>query len=148
MRKFWCGVIAVALVWGLFHRHPTQPDDPIDNLIVSGIALIFALASVVMIAGTSRWSARALGLLLTSMGTAVLYGAAMYSRNVSHKPSPEWVVDLSRSLYVVGGPLLVYGLVVWMHNYWGPPSWHDANGLGERRQFYRRKEDRELRGLE
>lgn len=143
MRKLWIGLSAVAIVWLLFQRHTSTPDDPIDNLIVLGIAVIFAVASLVMILGTSKWSARALGLLLTSMGTSAVYSAGTYSRHFSHNPAPEWLIDLGRSLYIVGGPLLVYGLAMWVHANWGPPSKRKQVGYDgdERRVALRRDDD-------
>lgn len=147
MRKFWIAFAAVAVVWLLFQRHASGPSDSIDNLIVMGIvmgiAVIFAVASLVMILGTPQWSARALGLLLTSMGTSAVYSAGTYSRHFSHKPAPEWLIDLGRSLYIVGGPLLVYGLAMWVHANWGPPSRRpQTDYVGEERRVeLRRAED-------
>lgn len=120
MRVFWMGMLTVALVWALLQRYTSTESDRIDNLIVTAIAAIFALASLVMIAGTFRWSIRAFGLLCTSLATAIIYGTESYTRNVSHRPPQEPVLDLARAMFIVGGPLLLFGLISWIGANWNP----------------------------
>lgn len=111
----------VALVWFGLYLHasavPPQPSDPIDVAIVVGLAVVLGFAALVMLLGTKTWSARAMGLFLTTSGTAMIYAGAAWVRLMAPPGTfraPEWYSDLLRALYLVGAPLLAYGIVIWI----------------------------------
>lgn len=122
MRRLAIGTAAVGVTWGVLHSFGEEIPN-LDRWILTGIGAVFGLASVIMLAGTPRWSARTLGVLFTSLATFVLYGIGLtYYGWYQGQPIPNWLLDLGRALFVVGGPLLAYGLAVWVHANWGPPS--------------------------
>lgn len=103
---FW--IVVVALVWLAYQFHSTHRNDPYDriNLAISGIAYI--VGGLVQLAFTRDWPARTVGVLFTALGTGTLYIAASLWRD-----APEWVIDISRSLLNVGGPLFMLGAIAW-----------------------------------
>lgn len=138
MRRLATSGVVTAGVFYAVHRWGENVPN-MDRVILAGIGIVFGLAAAIMLAGTPRWSARALGILYTSLATFVLYGIGLtYYGWYRGVPLPNWVIDLGRSLFIVGGPMLAYGLLVWLHVNWGPPG-----RVGERRQMVRRQEDRD-----
>lgn len=142
MRRLLTSGIATAVVFSAVHRWGEDIPN-IDRIILAGIGGVFGMAAVIMLAGTPRWSARALGILYTSLATFVLYGGGLtYYGWYRGETIPGWLIDMGRSLFIVGGVLLAYGLAIWVHENWGPPA-RD----GERRMLTRRQIDRERDAL-
>lgn len=123
MRKFAFGTAATAAVYGAFFLHPQRPPPALDwrdDVWIGFVAGTFALAALVMLLPRAPWTWRAVGLFLTSLGTANLYGAILWTRRDGN-PSPaipEWWGDVIRALYVVGGPLLLIGLLDFLAEFW------------------------------
>lgn len=149
MKRFIATNAATGAIWyGL--SHVTETGDRFtlaDKVIVTEIAVTCVLASVVMVAGTRTWSARALGLWQMLTGIAVLYGAVWYTYFISSDVSiPKWARDLGRSLLLVGCLLLVFGLTSWVWEHWRTnddpisldPEW---DGKTERRAMFDRRRD-------
>ena len=120
--------LTLGVVWWLFHLHPTTPYNRIDAFVLGYVSLVFGLAALIMMLGRrlSDWTARAVGLLLTSVGSSMIYGGALWNRlHLGPCPpgypadmtcpatSPEWWTDTIRTLYIVGGTFLLFGLAVW-----------------------------------
>lgn len=110
------------LTWGLLQFHDTTLNDPIDLIVVLLIGLTYSISGLVMLLGTKRWSARSMGLFLTAIGNATLWNSAAYNRLIQpNNPSvPEPVLDLVRACYLVGGPLVLFGLGAWVVVKWWP----------------------------
>lgn len=107
----------VGVIWVLLQFHDSSQDSLTDALIFGSISLVFSFAVIVMIIGTPIWSARSMGLLLSSCATSILYAGAVYAR-INAKPIPEPVVDLGRSFYVVASPLIAFGITMWVITHW------------------------------
>lgn len=103
---FW--ITVAALVWIAYQFHTTQRRDPYDriNLAIAGIAYI--IGGFVQLAFTRDWPARTVGVLFTALGTGTLYIALAVWRS-----APEWLIDISRSLLNIGGPLFMLGIIAW-----------------------------------
>lgn len=101
----------VAGYWLLFWFHASRPGDPVDTAILLSIAVIYSVSCLVMTWGTGRWSLRALGILGTLSGDAVLYASLAVSNGGWYRPIPEEVTDLARAFFVAGGPLLLLGII-------------------------------------
>lgn len=151
MRKLIPGCAAAAAVYGTFYLHPS-PSPPVqdwrDDVWISLVTGTFAIAAVVMLLARIPWTWRGVGLFLTSIATAAFYGATLWTRRGDGAVGtiPETWVDLIRSLYVVGGPLLLYGLIDWLGGWWRdrrqPPSSPDAidvTGTGPTATAHRRR---------
>lgn len=108
-------------MWGLlqFHDSPLPPDiDPLDITILVLVAASYALGVVVMLIGTRRWGARSVALLATWAGDATLYGGGVYARLFGLQRTDEWWTDFTRSLFVIGGSLLVFCYLRWGVSFW------------------------------
>jgi hypothetical protein len=114
VKRLGIGVAATGAVWIGLQFHASKRNDPIDVAVVSAIALTMLSASVVMVLFTRTWSARGVGVFLATLGTGILYGAAMYARIAERTTTPEWLIDMARSAYLVGSPLFLYGLAIWV----------------------------------
>lgn len=150
MKMLGVAAAADAVIWTGFYFHESGATDPIDTAEIGLIGGVFSLLVLVMVVGTPHWSARAAGLLETSIGTAVLFGTTLWTRlhqtfidlpyqgQVYHIPiarPDESLIDLGRATFAVGGVLLLYGIIVWVHANWGPPSdgYAPTHMLSERR---------------
>ncbi len=122
MKRLVIGIAATVAVYGLFYLHPQKASpaqDWRDDVWLWLIAGTFTLAALVMLLPSIPWTWRAVGLYLTSLGTAALYGGVLWTRR--DDPSgdlPETWGDVIRALYVVGGLLLLYGLLDWLGAWW------------------------------
>jgi len=123
MKKLIAGIVATAVIYGLFYLYasPTPPEtDWRDEVWIGFVTATFTLAAIIMLMPRVPWTWRGVGLFLTSFATASLWGGVLYSRH-DDDPSPripeEWV-DLVRALYIVGGPLLLWGLLAWLGDQW------------------------------
>ncbi len=142
MRKLIAGLVAVLVVYILFYLHPQTPPPALDwrdDVWVSLITGTSILAALVMLLPRLPWTWRAVGLFLTSLATAALYAGVLWTRHDSNPTPgiPETWADVIRALYVVGGPLLLYGLLVWLGDRWRerrgtpyPPDARDRSGVG------------------
>lgn len=122
---------------------PPAPSDWIDVALVSGFAVGLTLASLVMIVGTRKWSGRQLGVFWTTVAGAMIWSGALWVRVLTEgtpfivdgtvvtlgangqvlvrgKPvmiphqQPEWYTDILRACLIVGIPLFVMGILVWV----------------------------------
>ncbi len=145
MRRLIVGIVATIAVYGLFYLHPQKASpaqDWRDDVWLWLIAGTFTLAALVMLLPSIPWTWRGVGLFLTSLGAAALYGGVLWTRR--DDPSgdlPETWADLIRALYVVGGLLLLYGLLDWLGVWWRDrqrptrsPDDLDRSGVGAAEQ--------------
>lgn len=92
--------------------------EKLDPYIIGLIGLTLMVAGVVMLVFTNTWSARAMGIMSTALGTSVIYlGSLMvhtYPGAITVLPELR---DAGRSLLVVGGPLFAYGIIMWVRQY-------------------------------
>lgn len=123
MKRLGVAVVGVAGVWTAFHFHESKRDDPLDLAILGTIGAVSLAAALVMVAFTRTWSSRGVGVFLTTLATGILYTAATVAR-MWDAATPEWLIDLSRACYLVGGPLFAFGIAVWV--------WQRISGTRER----------------
>ena len=117
----------------LWQHHTSSTGDWVDKLIAMELTITFGYSAVVMVISRrpTEWSHRSAGLLFTSLATSVLFAGTLYlylhdlpgyrAETVASPPTPivtETAVDVARAYFLVGGPLLSYGLTVWMFGYW------------------------------
>lgn len=132
MTRFLFALLLVAVLWIALGFHDTPPGetDIVDDALRVFICLVFVVAATVMLISRREWSARAMGLFLTSVASAAVYGGSFYADHmvldrtcltleggqVTCFPGgiPEPWLDFIRALFVVGGTLLAYGLTVWI----------------------------------
>lgn len=126
MKRFAAGNAAVVGAYVVIHRY-SAPSGPkfatLDKVIIAGTAVVSLYAVFVMVAGTRKWSERALGLYLFLCGMGVGLLGLTWRALISHASYPDARVrDLGRAAFVVGLPLLAYGLTVWSHEHWRVPG--------------------------
>ncbi|MGB3327487.1 MAG: hypothetical protein WBA46_00950 [Thermomicrobiales bacterium] len=95
----------------------------LDPYLVLFVGLTFTICMLITLAFTPRWTLRSAGILLTLAGDGVLYTAA--GGRALFGGSPEVIhlaVDLARSCFYLGAPLLLIGLGQWAWDRWGPPD--------------------------
>lgn len=118
MRRFqWYSVPIVLLLVGLFwivlFLHPARRADPWYGVIEIGLVVATFLMASFMIWETELWTVRSLGMLLYITGDTALY-FVFTSQNyrIFHftRGEREGITDLAASFFVVGLPLLAYGL--------------------------------------
>lgn len=104
-------IVAVLITWSLLSF--VDDDHYIDNAVLAIILTTFLLASWVIIVDTDSesWSARTSGILLTSIAVLWFYGGVAYRLWLEPSRPPKWQLDMLRALYVVGGPLFMFGLM-------------------------------------
>jgi hypothetical protein len=126
---------AVAAIWGVLYLVPA-PIPPAttwyDKMIVYEIAIVFSTAAIVMLISRKMWTIRAIGLFFSALAIGLLFWNAVYVRQSGYRvrngrvvPNTdhgiqEGVTDLSRALLMIGGPLLMVGLVMWLWGRFGP----------------------------
>jgi hypothetical protein len=150
---------ATATLYGVLYLVPAPiPPDTAwyDKAILYIIAVVFSTAAVVMLISRRTWTLRAIGLLLSAMAIATLSWNAVYLRQKGYSVKDGRVVsnvspgvsealgDLWRTLFLVGGPLLMIGLMFYVWGRFGPDHSTDPF-LGERRKAHRREEDKQVR---
>lgn len=120
MKRVLATLTLTGIVWAMLQLHDSNTRDPIDDAMIVTIAMTFWFAAAVMLIGKkgSQWSARATGILLTTLATAYFYSLVLYGRRFADAPAPEWATDVLRSLLMVGGPLFLYGLITWTWVHW------------------------------
>lgn len=150
MKMLGVAVAADAAIWTGLYFHDSGINDPIDTAEIALIGGVFGLLALVMVIGTPHWSARAAGLLQTSIGTATIFLSSLWIRlhqkfieipyngttvRIPIRRINEGWIDLGRASFAVGGVLLLYGIVIWIHANWGPRSESQVplRGIGERR---------------
>ena len=140
MRTLAAASLAVAATWGVLYAMP-QPIPPsttwYDKMIVYEIAIVFSTAAAVMLISRKMWTIRAIGLFFSALAIGLLFWTAVYVRQSGYRVNDkgrvvpntnagiqEGVTDLSRALLMIGGPLLMVGLVIWLWGRFGPD--HDG----------------------
>lgn len=104
---------AVAGVWYAYYLHPSRVNDPLDLYLGVALSCGYAIAALVQIASTRRWTVRSTGLLFTLIGDSTLYSSITYRYFSDGVAAPEGVVDLARAFFTVGMPLLMLGIISW-----------------------------------
>lgn len=151
------GAATVALYGVLYIVPAPIPPDTAwyDKAILYIIAVVFTTAAGVMLISRRTWTLRAVGLLLSALAIATLSWNAVYLRQAGYRVENGRVVsnvspgvsealgDLWRTLFLVGGPLLMIGLIFYVWGRFGPDP-HPEPFLGERRKEARRESDRQL----
>ena len=124
MKKLAAGIATTAVIWtGMYLREsPRTGADWVDRVIVTGIAVTFTFAAIVMLASRRSWTIRAVGLFLSSTGIAVLFGEIAYIAQFGRidPGTREGLVDLARAALGLGGLLLFLGLSLYSFRRWGP----------------------------
>jgi hypothetical protein len=127
---------AVTATWGALYFAPA-PIPPAtawyDKTIVYEIAIVFSTAALVMLISRKMWTIRAVGLFFSALAIGLLFWNAVYVRQSGYRVNDkgrvvpntnhgiqEGVTDLSRALLMIGGPLLMVGLVMWLWGRFGP----------------------------
>jgi hypothetical protein len=126
---------AVAAAWAALYLTPA-PVPPktawYDTSIVYEIAIVFSTAALVMLISRKMWTIRAIGLFFSALAIGLLFWNAVYVRQSGYRVEggrvvantdhgiQEAVSDLARALLIVGGPLLMVGLVIWLYGRFGP----------------------------
>lgn len=122
MRLFASGVAALAVSWGVLYAIPSGGQgeySALDRVLVHEIAFVFAFAAVVMVISRRSWTFRAVGLFLTSVGTAFLYGLTStltYGVTLTPGQREAWL-DLARAGLGLGGLLVFVGLVIYLYGF-------------------------------
>ena len=130
MKTLAASSLVVAGVWTAlwFTPSPIPPRTAwYDTMLVYEIAIAFTTAAVVMVISRRTWTIRAIGLLFSAFAVGLLFWNAVYVRQSGYRVNEngrvvpntnhglqEGVSDLARALLVVGGPLLMVGLVMWL----------------------------------
>ena len=124
MRRLLLWHLPVLVIWYLLRYHHTSSSgDWVDRLIAAELAVSFGFAAVVMLRSNDEWRPRAVGLLFTSVALSVLFAGVFWlyvhvlpsyvPTVLAHPPLPtvdERIVDITRAYFLVGGPLLAFGL--------------------------------------
>ncbi len=119
MKLFVGGVATLGVVWGgLYLSESPGPGEYslVDRILVHEIAFAFTLAAVVMIISRKSWTFRAVGLFLTSVGTAILYGLSSFladGGSLSPGVREAWL-DLARGGLGLGGLMVIIGLILYL----------------------------------
>lgn len=100
----------VGVAWGILFLHESRDA---DRWILMGIGSVYALAALVMLVGTRRWTVRGLGLLGTIVGDALIYLGTGVARLRWTGELGEPYLDAVRAFFIVGGGLMAYGLMRW-----------------------------------
>jgi len=136
MRTLIAASVVVAGVWTTLYVTPT-PIPPAtswyDKMIFYEIAIVFSTAAAVMLISRKMWTIRAVGLFFSALAIGLLFWNAVYVRQSGYRVNAagrvvpntnhgiqEGVTDLSRALLMVGGPLLMIGLLIWLWGRFGP----------------------------
>lgn len=109
----WWGFAAVVGVFIMHHfRNRLGPN--FDIFVLSYISTVYAATMVIMLQGTLWWVARGVGLLFTVAADVIFYGYSALSL-VFHLPriTTTPAADLVRTLFIIGGTLLAYGVLQW-----------------------------------
>lgn len=105
-------LMVVAIWTGLVLSH--DRNTTLDTFILGEIATVFTLACLVFLLGTQVWTLRGTGQFLTYAGVAWWLGGVTLARLDVLDRNPEWVLDLARACFLVGGTALFTGLVLWL----------------------------------
>lgn len=103
--------LAVGVVWIAFRLLDEGRGDTLVLWLIGGV---YAIAVLVMLVGTRRWTPRGLGILGTIAGDVGLYGRTALARMDWLPPLAAWESDLIRALFVVSAPLILLGLGQWV----------------------------------
>lgn len=104
----------VYAVWLLLRRHAFTTGDQLNGYILIYIGVAYIVAVTFLLLFTQRWTFRGIGQLCTALGDAVLYfGTGLLSLGWREGPRTAGELNLIRSLFIVGGTLLMAGLGWW-----------------------------------
>jgi hypothetical protein len=104
-------LIAVGLVY-LFLSH-ADISSTTNAWILFGIGCVYVFAATTLLIFTRRWPLRTVGQLLTYIADALVY---LYLGSVYlgfHDPLIPSEQNVIRSLFAIGGPAIVIGIVLW-----------------------------------
>jgi hypothetical protein len=117
MKLLYGGLAALAAFWLVLYEFNESPGvgkySRVDKLLVYEIAIVFTFAALVMLFSRTSWSFRAVGLFLTSVGTATLYWLSSFlasGKQVSAGTREAWL-DLARAGLAIGGIMVFIGLI-------------------------------------
>ena len=129
---FWTLVVVIVLL-----AFMTTTSDGLDVEITAFIGAIMLLGSLVMLAFTRVWTERGIGLLYVLLGGAILElgSVILLKRPALIVDWAEPTRDSVRALWLVGGPLMLYGFIrygwdMWKTRHGQRPDW---TGTTERR---------------
>lgn len=115
---FWTALISIA--WVVKHFHTATYTE--DTYILLIIATAFFLAFLIMVVGTAVRTLRNLSLMTIFLGGSVLFGHAVLSRLGYVPVAEERQLDVTRTLFIVGGFAFVYSAVNVIKNWeWTTP---------------------------
>lgn len=115
-------VVIVLAVYVVLANVEEETKERIDPYLLLFIGVTFTLCMGITLAFTRSWTLRSAGVLLALAGDGVLYSfsGGRYFVDVD-QATVGVVVDLARSCFFVGGPLLLVGLVLWLVRVQGAP---------------------------
>lgn len=153
MRRLIAATASVGAVAFAYYLHPAPPrggDTELGDLVITyGMPVVLYLAVFVMLLSRDTWNIRAIGVFYVTLASAFLLTVIAMNRNRGkYEPGTlEFVTDLARASYLIGGPALLFGVLTWI---WfrirdkGRQREHeDVTGLPvyDRRKVLRRKRD-------
>lgn len=104
---------AIGGVWGMLVVGGVRSGTWLDTTILGMIGGTYALACLVMLAGTADWTARNTGLLGTLAGDAWVWGGLALIR-LGWLETGDWFTNGFRAIFLVSSPILAAGLVAWV----------------------------------
>ena len=117
MKRFTVATVSVAAISAAYYQHPA-PDrgtdiEFIDHAITNGMPVVLGLAALVILISRSHWTLRGIGVFYITLASAFLLLALGHGRRMG-PGTTEFVADLSRACFIVGGPALLFGVLVWL----------------------------------
>lgn len=120
----WCHRSWILLTWlvlallgylSIQHFH-SRIGSNFDLIVLSYITSVYSATIIVMLWGTPWWTARGVGLLFTVAGDLLLYGWVSIARIIigESRAIPGPLTDWIRTLFIIGGTLLSYGIYQWV----------------------------------
>jgi hypothetical protein len=153
MRLFAASVASVIAIQGVLYLHPSRPGsgEPLDVAIALFIGATLFLSGIVMITSRRSWTFRGVGIFWATIGSGIFYLLVGTNRVRGESFPPgtqEFILDLTRSTLIVGGPAFLVGIIFWTMGHFGPQRDILVDVEDERRHMVRRKEDRVRLGME
>lgn len=104
-------ILLAFVAWLILNAHPASSRTTSVILLISGVSYLLAAATLLVF--TKRWAMRGVGQLLTLLGDASLYLAIGIS-TLRGEQITKFEANLIRAFLVVGGPMLLIGIIVWV----------------------------------
>ena len=160
-RLFVVSLVSVLFVYVVLFLYDNSEEPRLDTVISGGLALGFLFGAVHMLIDRTwrEWHATAVAILMLLVSVGTLFGLLFYQRQFGRLDTgtQQGWLDVVRAAAIIGMPLflVVIGRYRWQKLRDGDavrPSdqitkdWKP--GDPDRRTFYRRAEDRALRGIE